>query len=71
MSELRHAAMVDLYGVGGSMLLVDAALHRGGLVFPDRPYKGLIETEGFGALASDLGVTPAGLPQVEVLHVPW
>ena len=53
------------------MLLVDASLHRGGLVFPEAPYRDLVETEGFGVLARDLGVTPVGLPRVEILHVPW
>lgn len=71
LSDLRHRPMVDLHGVGGTMLLVDANLHRGGLHFPEHPYRNLIETEGFGVLARDLGVIPAGLPQVEILHVPW
>ncbi len=53
------------------MLLVDASLHRGGLVFPETPYRDYVETEGFGVLAKDLGVTPVGLPRVEILHVPW
>ena len=53
------------------MLLVDAALHRGGLRFPELPYDHLIETEGFGRLAKDCGVTPIGLPRVEIMHVPW
>jgi len=48
-----------------------AALHRGGLRFPEIPYRDLIETEGFGALANDLGIRPVGLPKLEILHVPW
>ncbi|HEY6630921.1 MAG TPA: glycosyltransferase [Rhizobiaceae bacterium] len=71
LSDLRHLEKVGLDGVGGTMLLVDAALHRGGLVFPEKPYKDLIETEGFGVLAKDLGVTPVGLPRMEIVHVPW
>ena len=71
LSDLRHRPLVDLHGVGGTMLLVDASLHRGGLQFPELPYRNLIETEAFGVLARDLGVIPAGLPQVEILHVPW
>lgn len=58
-------------GVGGATLLVDASLHRGGLRFPELPYKELIETEAFGVLAGDLGIKPVGLPNVEVLHVPY
>ena len=30
------------------MLLVDASLHRGGLFFPEAPYRDYVETEGFG-----------------------
>ncbi len=71
LSELRHSDRVPLDGVGGTMLLVDAALHRGGLRFPELPYDDLIETEGFGRLANDCGITPIGLPRVEVMHVPW
>lgn len=71
MSDVRHLEKIELDGVGGTMLLVDAALHRGGLTFPERPYRDLIETEAFGVLAKDLGIAPVGLPKVEVLHVPW
>lgn len=71
LSDLRHSDRVPLDGVGGTMLLVDAALHRGGLRFPELPYKDLIETEAFGRLANDCGITPIGLPRVEILHVPW
>lgn len=71
LSDLRHLEKVELHGVGGTMLLVDAALHRAGLLFPEKPYKDLVETEGFGVLARDVGVTPVGLPQVEIFHVPW
>lgn len=71
LSDVRHLDIVGLDAVGGTMLLVDAALHRGGLRFPEMPYRDLIETEGFGALANDLGIRPVGLPKLEILHVPW
>jgi hypothetical protein len=71
LSDVRHLEKIGLHGVGGTMLLVDAALHRGGLGFPEKPYKDLIETEAFGLLARDLGVIPIGLPRVEIFHVPW
>jgi GT2 family glycosyltransferase len=71
LSDLRHLEKVGLDGVGGTMLLVDASLHRGGLVFPETSYRDYVETEGFGVLAKDLGITPVGLPRVEILHVPW
>ena len=71
LADLRHSERVELDGVGGTTLLVDASLHRAGLRFPEIPYKDLIETEGFGLLARDLGVRAVGLPRVEVLHVPY
>lgn len=71
LSDVRHLEQVKLDGVGGTMLLVDAALHRGGMAFPEKPYRDLVETEGFGALARDAGVAAVGLPQVEIFHVPW
>jgi hypothetical protein len=71
MDGLRHSSRVPLDGVGGTMLLVDAALHRGGLRFPELPYRDHIETEGLGLLARDLGVGAVGLPRVEILHAPW
>ena len=50
------------------MLLVDANLFRAGLVFPEKPYRRLIETEGFAALARDVGVRIVGLPNIETIH---
>jgi mannosyltransferase OCH1-like enzyme len=71
LSDVRYLDRIVLDSVGGTMLLVDAALHRGGLLFPELPYDDLIETEGFGALARDLGIEAIGLPKVEIMHVPW
>jgi hypothetical protein len=68
LSDLRYRDVVPLYSVGGTMLLVDANLHRSGLLFPEHPYRFLIETEGFGAAACDIGVVPVGLPNVEIIH---
>jgi hypothetical protein len=59
---------VRLQSVGGTVLLVDAALHRAGLGFPEQPYRQMIETEAFARLASELGVESVGLPRLEVLH---
>ena len=66
--DLRYLDRVPLNGVGGTTLLVHADVHRSGLRFPEIPYADLIETEGFGQLARDLGVTPIGLPKVQVRH---
>lgn len=67
--DFRYLDRVPLSAVGGTMLLVDANLFRAGLRFPERPYRFLVETEGFGMLARDLGVVPVGLPGVTVRHV--
>jgi len=70
--------LVRLDAVGGTMLMINADLHRDGLVFPAAPYgcghplarkgAGEIETEGLGILAHDLGETCWGLPRLEILH---
>ncbi|BCP54854.1 hypothetical protein K32_34710 [Kaistia sp. 32K] len=69
LQDLRYLPRVRLDSVGGTMLLVDANLHRAGINFPDRPYHRLIETEAFAALARRCGVEIIGLPQVQTLHV--
>ena len=55
---VRHSDRIELTSVGGTVLLVDAALHRAGLRFPEIPYRMHIETEGFALLARDLGIIP-------------
>ncbi len=70
--------LVPLDAVGGTMLLVRADLHRDGLIFPSVPYRaghpksrggeGELETEGLGILASDMGETCWGIPDLEILH---
>lgn len=67
--DLRFLHRVPLSSVGGTMLLVDANVHRCGLRFPDLPYDDLLETEGFGRSCRDFGVTPVGLPNVVIRHV--
>jgi Anp1/Glycosyltransferase sugar-binding region containing DXD motif len=66
--DLRYLGRVPLNGVGGTMMLVHASVHRAGVRFPEEPYQDLIETEGFGQLARDLDVTPVGLPNLEIIH---
>jgi hypothetical protein len=76
--------LVPLDSVGGTMLFVHSDLHRDGLIFPPFPYGvqnsriridnfwlGEIETEGLGIMAADMGVTPCGLPNLEILHPRW
>lgn len=52
--------VVRLDAVGGAMLLVDAELHRHGLVFPPMVYRHRIETEGLSMMALDMGVLVSG-----------
>jgi peptide chain release factor subunit 1 len=83
LSDYRGKGPIRLDSVGGTMLLVRADLHRDGLVFPPFRYgavnphvrrqhplwgRGEIETEGFGAMAADMGVQCWGLPDVEIIH---
>jgi hypothetical protein len=69
MHDLRFLKRAPLTAVGGAVLLVHGSVHRAGLTFPERPYRHLIETEAFGRMAHDAGLTPIGLPDVEVRHV--
>jgi len=70
LSDLRYLDRVMLDSVGCTMLLVDANLHRAGLIFPERPYRSMIETEAFASAALELGVSAVGLPNLEILHAP-
>ena len=67
--ELRFLQRAPLTGVGGTMLLVHASVHRAGINFPEIPYDDLLETEGFSKMAVDFGITPIGLPNLEIIHV--
>jgi hypothetical protein len=77
----QEGELVKLDAVGGTMLLVKADLHRDGLIFPPFPYGlgnnrirkdnawlGELETEGFGIMASDSGVSCWGMPGLEIMH---
>lgn len=66
--DIRCVDAVPLTSVGGTMLLVAAQVHRAGIRFPEIPYQDLLETEGFGRLCHDFGVSPIGLPNTAILH---
>jgi len=78
MDVLRAAALamgardrqyaVRLHGVGAGVLLVEARVHRGGVLFSEEPYKHRLESEGFGLQAADRGFPVCGLPLYEVSH---
>jgi len=68
LNDLRDREIVEVDGVGGTMLLIKADLHREGLMFPPFSYKLYIETEGLGMMAKDMGYRCWGLPQLEIVH---
>ncbi len=68
LSDLQQHDLVEIDGVGATMLLVRADLHREGLVFPTFSYKQHIETEGLALMAQDMGYQCWGLPNVKIFH---
>ena len=81
MHDLRHeGTFVELHAVGGTVLWINADIHRDGLIFPPFPYghknrfirsrQNELETEGLGIMAIDMGHTAWGMPHLEVLHRP-
>ncbi len=67
--DLKYLEIAPLTGVGGTMLLVHSSVYKAGIRFPEIPYRDLLETEGFGQLACDVGITPFGLPNHEIFHL--
>ena len=65
---LGDRALVPVDGVGGTVLLVRADLHREGLNFPAFSLNGYIETEGLAQMARAMGVQAWGMPGVRVVH---
>jgi mannan polymerase complexes MNN9 subunit len=59
-------AELQLDGVGGTVLLVKAEVHRDGAMFPPFSFYHLIETEGFAKMAARLGWKSYGLPNYYV-----
>ena len=68
LGEFSNEESVEVDGVGGTMLLVRADIHRQGLVFPVCSYGGYIETEGLAKMAKDIGYRPCGLPGLVIVH---
>lgn len=62
--------VVPVDGVGGTALLVDAELHRDGLIFPVAPYRMHLETEGLAMMATDMGAGCWGVPDLTIVHAP-
>ena len=68
LDEYTKHNLIRVDAVGGTALLIDANLHREGLIFPTYSYRGYIETEGLAAMAQDMGVQCWGLPQLKIIH---
>ena len=68
LGEFSKDSFVELDGVGGTMLLVRANLHREGLNFPVQPHRYYIETEGLAQIAKDMGYQSWGMPSIEIVH---
>ncbi|NEP13073.1 MAG: glycosyltransferase [Symploca sp. SIO2C1] len=68
LEDLRSHDIIQVDSVGATMLLIQADLHREGLIFPTFSYKLYIETEGLAMMAKDMGYTCWGLPQLEIVH---
>jgi hypothetical protein len=60
--------VVTLDGVGGCTVLVKAAIHRAGAVFPAYAFQNQMETEGFGQMVKKLAGKMIGLPKYYVFH---
>ena len=60
--------VVELNGVGGTALMVDADVHRQGIIFPSFVIDNAIETEGLCRVAERNGFKCYGLPNLEVWH---
>ena len=60
--------VVQLDGIGGCALLVNASCHRQGLTFPTFSFDSHIETEGLAKMATKMGIPIYGLPFVQVFH---
>lgn len=68
LEDVRDQRLVQVDGVGGTMLLIRADIHREGLIFPTFSYRYHIETEGLALMAKDMGYSCWGLPQLEITH---
>ena len=68
LGEFTGHERVEVDGVGGTMLLVRADIHRQGLVYPACAFDFYIETEGLARMAKGMGYSPCGLPDLTIVH---
>ena len=69
LGEFAGHERVEVDGVGGTMLLIRADIHRQGLNFPAYSHDGYIETEGLARVAKEMGYGVYGLPDLTIVHV--
>jgi hypothetical protein len=67
-SNEERDLVVELNGVGGTALMVEADIHRIGINFPAFVIDNAIETEGLCRFAERNGVKCYGMPNLEVWH---
>ncbi|WPK24908.1 hypothetical protein PUMCH_002207 [Australozyma saopauloensis] len=67
-ADENPSTLMELDGVGGGAVLVNADVHRDGAMFPSFPFYHLIETEGFAKMAKRLGYEVFGMPHYLVYH---
>ncbi|SPR00029.1 unnamed protein product (mitochondrion) [Plasmodiophora brassicae] len=60
--------LVELQGVGGTALMIEADLVREGLIFPTFPFRHAIETEGVAQVANAMNVKVYGMTNLKVFH---
>ncbi len=60
--------LVALDGLGGTMMLVKADIHRQGLIYTDYIIHKHIETEGLAFMAREMGYECWGTPKVTIVH---
>ncbi len=60
--------LISLDGLGGTMMLVKADIHRQGLIYPDYIIHKHIETEALAFMAREMGYECWGTPQVTIVH---
>ncbi len=68
LADFKEYDLVSLDGVGATMLLINADIHRRGLCYPEEPYHLHIETEGLAFMARSMGSECWGAPGLSIIH---
>lgn len=64
----EEGELVELHGVGGTALMIEADLFREGLFFPTFSFEHALETEGIAQVAIKMGVKVYGMTRLKVFH---